>query len=94
MMWWAADGSWARGWSWPAILIMAGVMVMCMTMMRCMVGHCMGGARPRHDDGSDRGVPERTLATRLANGEIDVDEYERLLGVLQRTRTRPDQEEV
>lgn len=68
---------WGAGW-W---LVGAGFMVLCMLMMGRMMGHGHSGhsGHGRSDD------PERTLADRLAKGEIDVEEYERLLEALRRT---------
>jgi putative membrane protein len=76
MMW-----GWGGGWWW---LVGAGFMVVCMLMMGRMMGgmghgHSGHGGHGRSDD------PERTLADRLARGEIDVEEYERLLAALRRT---------
>lgn len=48
-------------------------------MMGRMMGH---GGRGGH---GGRDEPERTLSNRLARGEIDLDEYERLLGALPST---------
>jgi uncharacterized membrane protein len=71
-----------RGWGAGWWLIGAVFMVFCMVMMsRMMGGH---GGHGGHG-GSDQ--PERTLADRLAKGEISVEEYERLLGVLRRTES-------
>ncbi len=72
MMW-----GWGAGW-W---LVVAVFMVICMVMMGRMMGHGhsgQGGHGWRDD-------PERTLADRLARGEIDVEEYNRLLEALHRT---------
>ena len=73
MMW-----GWGAGWWW---LVGAGFMVICMVIMGRMMGHAHSGhgGHGRSDD------PERTLADRLARGEIDVEEYERLLETLRRT---------
>ena len=63
-----------------------------MMMGRGMMGRgMMGHNRETHgpmehghrDDRED--VPERILANRLASGEIDTDEYERLLATIRRT---------
>jgi uncharacterized membrane protein len=67
---------WGSGW-W---LVGVVVMIVCMVVMMRMMGHG-GHSRGTHDEG--RGA-EGTLADRLARGEIDVDEYERLLEVLRR----------
>ena len=71
---------WGAGWG----LVGAVFMVFCMVMMVRMMG--MGHSGHSGDSGhggSDE--PERTLANRLAKGEIDVEEYERLLEALRRT---------
>lgn len=69
---------WGTGWWW---LVGAGFMVLCMVMMVRMMGHGPSGhgGHGRSDD------PERTLANRLARGEIDVEEYHRRLETLRRT---------
>jgi uncharacterized membrane protein len=78
------DGSWGDGWWWPGIVVMFVFMVFCMVMMARMMGGMLGsGSHESERHGSD--VPERTLANRLASGEIDVDEYERLRDALQRS---------
>jgi uncharacterized membrane protein len=75
MMWWN-HGSWGSGWGW--IL----VMVVCMTMMARMMGHGAWG-RMWPPGNHDEDAPERILARRLASGEIDVAEFERLRDALQ-----------
>ena len=90
MMWWSSDGSWGHTWWWPGIVVMAVIMLACVVMMARMMSHGMSGAqRWRH--GAPGDVPEHMLANRLASGEIDVDEYERLLDALHRAAdsTRP-----
>lgn len=83
MMW-----GWGSGW-W----IVGGLMmVFCIWMMSRMMSHGGSGHDGGHGDHADRGEDaERTLANRLARGEIDTDEYERLLDTLRRTdsTTRP-----
>jgi uncharacterized membrane protein len=52
-------------------------------MIWMMLGHGMmghGGSSHEEKDG-----PERTLANRLAKGEINIEEYQRLLEELRRT---------
>lgn len=79
MMWW--NHSWGSGWGW--ILVMAVVMVVCVAMMARMMRH--GGSGPvRPADNRDEDAPERILARRLASGEIDVAEFERLRDALRR----------
>ena len=63
-----------------AVFVVIG-MVMMGRMMAGMMGH--GHSAHGGHDRSDE--PERTLADRLAKGEIDVEEYNRLLGTLQGT---------
>jgi uncharacterized membrane protein len=78
MMW-----GWGAGW-W---LVGAVFMVVCMVMMGRMMGGMMGHGHSAHSGhGHDRSdEPDRTLADRLAKGEIDVEEYNRLLETLRRT---------
>lgn len=69
MMWWG------HGWWWAG----AALMVFCMLMMTRMMGH----GRSRHGGHGTPGhrehdVPERKLAERLASGEIDIEEFQRL----------------
>ena len=90
MMWWGANGYLAQGWSWPGILIMGLVVVVCAMMM----GHRMGGRHHQSPQVHRPDTPQRTLANRLANGEIDIDEYDRLLETLQRSRPGPGHEET
>lgn len=79
MTWW--NHSWGSGWGW--IPVMAVVMVVCVAMMARMMRH--GGSGPVGPaDNSDEDAPERILARRLANGEIDVAEFERLRDALRR----------
>jgi len=78
MMW-----GWGTGW-W---LVGAMFMVICMVMMGRMMGGMMGHDHSRHGEHGSRDDPERTLANRLARGEIDIEEYHRLLEALRRTDT-------
>jgi putative membrane protein len=77
MMW----GNWGSGWIWPVILVMA---VMCVAMMAGMMRHG-GSAHMRRPNHGNEDAPERILAKRLARGEIDVEEFERLRDALQPT---------
>lgn len=69
MMWWG------HGWWWIVLL------VVCVVVMARMMGH--GGHGGQRHGGAD--TAERMLANRLASGEIDIEEYERLREVLGRT---------
>ena len=82
MMWWD-NSSWGHGW-WPVLLVMGVLMVICMVMMARMMRHAMPGSHTRDSERHGSDVPERILAQRLASGEIDTDEYERLCNALQR----------
>jgi hypothetical protein len=62
------------------------LVVVCKVMLRMMSHGHSGHDRSTHDG---RTGPERKLADRLASGEIDVDEYERLLEVLRRPDGAP-----
>jgi putative membrane protein len=81
-MMWSGDGSW--GWLWLALPLM----LMCIGMLGRMIGHGRGSHRSHGGGASGQrpGGAERILAERLARGEVDVEEYERRLAVLQRTR--------
>lgn len=69
---------WGSEW-WLVGVVM---MIVCVVMMLRMMGHGHGGhSQGTHEEG--RGA-EDVLADRLARGEIEVDEYERLLEVLRR----------
>lgn len=70
---------WGFGW-WPVGVLF---MVLCVVIMWRMMGH---GGHGDHADTEHRGADaERTLANRLVTGEIDVEEYERLLDALRRS---------
>jgi uncharacterized membrane protein len=83
MMWWN-HGFWGSGWGWPVFAIMAVAMFACMAMMaRMMMRH--GTSRPAWETSNrDQKPPEQILARRLANGEIDVEEFDRLRDALRR----------
>lgn len=80
MMWWG-------GWWWPGIVIAFLFMMFCMGMMGRMMGHGMSGSHRHQSERRRRDVPEDILANRLASGEIDIEEYERLRETLRRTDT-------
>ncbi len=86
MMWWGVDGSGAVGWSWLGVVMV----VLCVMMMARMMRGGMHGKHHSHRGNRPGDRPERILAERLV-GEIDTDEYTRLLGALQRpvSRTGP-----
>ena len=86
MMWSTATGSWGGlGWLW--VPIMAVMMIGCMLMMGGMMGGMVRrGWYGSHHEEHHRPRPasaEQTLGGRLARGEIDVEEYERLLAVIE-----------
>ncbi len=86
-MWW--NHAWGFGWGW--ILVMAVGMAVCMPMMAGMMRHrAWGRMWPAADRGQVDDAPERVLARRLASGEIDVHEFERLWGALQHTSRSAD----
>jgi len=64
---------------------MAVFMIICMAMMAHMMSRGMPGSRFGNAEQRRPGGPERTLANRLASGEIDVEEYQRRLDALQQT---------
>lgn len=82
MMWWGNNGSWA----WPLFLVMA---FLCVVMMASMMRHHTSGHTSR-TSGHDEDTPEGILARRLASGEINVEEYERLRDALERTNSTAD----
>lgn len=78
---------WGSGW-W---ILGAVFMVFCIVMMSRMMSHGAAGHGDHAHGGTGRGDradggpdAERTLANRLARGEIDVEEYERLLETIRR----------
>lgn len=90
MMWWN-HGFWGSGWGWSVFVIIVVAMVACMAMMgRMMMRH--GTSRPMWDGTSrptwrgasdrDQEPPEQILERRLASGEIDVEEFNRLQDAL------------
>jgi uncharacterized membrane protein len=85
MMGW--NHSWGFGWGW--ILVMGVAMVACMAMMARMMRHGASGGFMRQMGTRDEDAPEQILARRLASGEIDVPEFERLRDALRRTSASP-----
>lgn len=88
MWWWWSDQTW-----WAGALAMALLMALCvvgmswmmrgmrgMGGMRGMSGMCGFGARREHD--VETSNAERILDERLARGEIDVAEHDRLRNVI------------
>lgn len=82
-MW--SNNSWGPGW----VLLMAAAMVVCMVVMgRMMMRH--GGPWDMWSTrGRDEDAAEQILARRLASGEIDVQEFERLRAALRQTSNPP-----
>jgi uncharacterized membrane protein len=76
------SGSWS-GWWWAGGLFM----VVCMVMMMRMMGGMMGHGRSGHGGRGSTDDPERTLADRLARGEIEIDEYNQRLDALRGARS-------
>ena len=87
MMWWGIDGSWGHGWWWWPV-----AMIICMLLMSRMMKR--GGSHTHRSQHRRLDVSERLLADRLAKGEIDVTEYERLRDALQGTLEELHAEEV
>jgi hypothetical protein len=73
---------------------MALFMAICMVMMARMTMHRVPGSRTGRSEPDRREAPERMLANRLASGEIDVDEYERLWMHSSGRPTRPGHKEA
>lgn len=80
-MWWWSDGS-----SWFPWLLMPAFMVVCALLMAWMMrgtgSMCGFGGRRSDDVGAEDA--ERILRERLARGEIDVEEHDRLRGAIRR----------
>jgi putative membrane protein len=71
-----------RGWGSGWWLVGVAFMIFCMVMMARMMGGMMGHGTSAHGRHNRSDEPERTLADRLARGDIDVEEYNRLLEAL------------
>ena len=63
-------------------------MLFCMAMMFWMMGGMMGHGHSGQNTDGRSSDPERTLADRLAKGEIDIDEFERLRDALRGSNPR------
>ena len=97
-MMWGNHGFWGSGWGWPVFAIMAVAMITGMVMMgRMMMRHGTSPStgenstsRPTWETGNRAGeTPGQILERRLASGEIDVEEFQRLRDALQPARTSP-----
>jgi putative membrane protein len=97
-MMWGNHGFWGSGWGWPVFAIMAVAMIAGMVMMgRMMMRHGTSPStgenstsRPTRETGNRvEETPGQILERRLASGEIDVEEFQRLRDVLQSARTSP-----
>ena len=78
---------WGWGWGFAVFMICMALMFW-MMMGHGMMGHnreAHGPTEHGHRGDREEDVPERILANRLASGEIDTDEYERLLATIRRT---------
>jgi uncharacterized membrane protein len=71
---------WNYGWGWLAVL----GMLLCVGMMVMMMTRHSASGHTRQPSHHDEDAPERVLDMRLARGEIDTAEYERLRSALQR----------
>lgn len=76
-------------WGWPGFVLAAVLMVVCMALMGRMMGHSRLSDHMNHTHGRGQAptehgpeLPDQTLELRLVNGEIDIDEYNRLRDVL------------
>lgn len=85
MMWYWSSG--VHWWGWLlggfGMIVFWGLVIWAIV---ALVGLARGSGPPRHDRDDD---PERILARRLAEGEIDLDEYHRLLEALRSSRRQP-----
>jgi uncharacterized membrane protein len=82
MIWSTASSSWGGlGWLW--VPIMAVMMIGCMLMMGGMMRHSGYGSHHGHHHGQPPESAEQVLSGPLARGEIDVEQYNRLLAVVQ-----------
>ena len=81
-----ATSSWGGlGWLW--VPIMAVMMIGCMLMMGGMMGGMVRrgwyGSRDQEHHGPRPASAEKILGGRLARGDIDVEEYQRLLAAIE-----------
>lgn len=88
MMW--NDGPGGHDWWWFGVFLMGAFMVLCMVMMVRMMSHGAHSTQPGTPPDDRAQTPERTLANRLAAGEIDIEEYERRLTTLRGGGKRDD----
>jgi putative membrane protein len=95
MMWWN-HGFWGSGWGWSLFVIFVVAMFACIVMMgRMMMRRGTSGpmregpSRPSWWGAGDRDAesPEQILDRRLASGEIDVEEFNRLRDALRPAST-------
>jgi uncharacterized membrane protein len=76
-------------WGWPGFVFAAIFMVACVALMGRMMGHGRMSNHMNHADGHGRQAQaryetdiEQILERQLVDGEIDIDEYNRLRDVL------------
>jgi putative membrane protein len=89
MMWGWGSGSGSGWW-----VVGSVFMVICMVVMMRMMGGMMSHGHWGHGGRSSGSDPERTLADRLARGEIDTEEYEHRLEALLTPSTRREHREL
>ena len=77
-------GGWMFGMGWLWILLAVGIIA----LVAWLVARAAGGRPPRTDHRSER--PEDILQRRLAEGEIDEEEYRRRLEALRRPGSRQE----
>ncbi len=72
--------NWNGGWAWwQTGLMWLGMLVLLVVLLGGVYALVTGQPASRNRDGED---PKRILDARLARGEIDIDEYERLRKLL------------